>query len=101
MPIDPGLTLGPASGLRAVALCQCERWGNYESASDRPDGLRCRRPATQEDMRCDTCRAGCWSTGLMICGETPGVVASKTQTFHDAPPAPELIDLLNGGGEVA
>lgn len=45
---------------RALATCQCKRARRA-----------CERTATQEDLRCDVCRAGCAQYGFGAVGTAP------------------------------
>lgn len=55
-----------------LAPCQCART---------PD--TCKRTATQEDLRCDTCRNGCAAIGWAPTGTPPDQI---TRTGHCQPP---------------
>jgi hypothetical protein len=69
---------------RALASCQCSLYGSS-----------CERTATQEDLRCDTCRNGCAAIGWAPAGTPPDQIRI---TGHWQPPTTTW---SSGWGEVA
>ena len=56
-----------------VASCRCDRWP-----------VACSRTVTQEDLRCDVCRAGCSQMLAGPAGGAPGELRPLAYHFKTA-----------------